>query len=1257
MYGHLKQIAMGCPHRYRLGRMTFDQQSIQFRAGDRLRRHIHQKTSKETVPMLCHYRLVLLALVLACVSWVTPSYAQQSLQREVGNVAIAERLLIDDDPWGARDLLEREKLQRPGDPEVTRLLGEAYGKIAQRLLADRSPGQALVFAGKALEIKPDQVDLEYVRARSHEALEATGQAIDRYEATLRLDPDFRDAEERLVYLYKMRGRARLQRSEMEPAKADFTAVLRFAAQDATANYFLGYIALQQGAFEQARAYLDLAMADEQLERMSQMYRGMVEAENRNWSETVEWMRKARNEESLRPQTDPYLTTALYNLGVAALREEDYPRADGFFQDVLRLVPDHKDSLFNLAMTWDGKGDKHRARDYFERVRGLEPGYRQVDQALANLNHRLGVEYFERNALERAHERLRASVELDGSRGESQYYLGRIHRLWNEPDTALPYFETAIGRGAYVLDARFQAGEIHFEKRQWNAAIGFFDRVVQQNPTYKSDAITEYLRESWWRLALADVQSERWSAAEQKLRTVLRYPPESSETRYWLGVAALRQDHYDTAITELERAIEAAPAHGDTKTALSEALYLRGSGAFSSQRYRDAERDLERAWEVTPRDKDVMYLLGQTRFERRNFPGAIALLEPLSTGDSPHRDSRTHLANAYAEYGEALRIDGNAAQSAAQFRKAVAIDANHLMAVYGLGLLADEGRRHAEAVRLLEQVHDRAPNYRRTQALLANAHWQLGSQAHGREQWNQSREHLRRVVQLNPAHGEALYYLGDIAIRQENRAEAKTYFERAISRDSRLVESHYGLGTIHFDEQNFSRAIDHFDEVAKRDPNYSNVTGYLRRAVRNEADQLYRDGMHRASVPYYERFLRLEPRDLNVHLRLAEIAEESGNVNRAIEWYDKAIPLIANTGDADSIRFKVAMLAYRSNQYARSLEYLQDVRTPEARELQGLIHLAEGRSARHAGRLGLAREHLAQGLRVLPEHAGMLYESGLVHLAQEEYAEATANLESAMAQDSSLDRIHELTGQAFRGVAAKAFAEERYDAAERAYKASQRHDPSIEADYHLGVLAFQRDNLGEALTQFEVVEAQDSGYRDLQSYLNQTVCGHGKARFEEKDYERARPLLERCVAFNPADRDVQYRLALLFFEQQRYEDARRRFRDVVLNAASSFPDARGYLVDTLYALERSAFDEGNYAEAKRLADEIVEQTPAHFRALMTRARNLEQLGELADAERDLIQVLDNRPAYDDAIEALDRVREKRQAKREQLEAEQAPDSMQ
>lgn len=141
----------------------------------------------------------------------------------------------------------------------------------------------------------------------------------------------------------------------------------------------------------------------------------------------------------------------------------------------------------------------------------------------------------------------------------------------------------------------------------------------------------------------------------------------------------------------------------------------------------------------------------------------------------------------------------------------------------------------------------------------------------------------KTVKYNPAHAEALGYLGIIMYHANQVKEAMGYLARAIRCDPRNYQAYYYLGRVYMDGRDFAKAITYF-EASQRSPEYR-VRAFLQKGncyremneFENAVDQ-YKKGIAAAGT-----------KDQSVMLAtkyaLASIYESRGKLAEAIELWE------------------------------------------------------------------------------------------------------------------------------------------------------------------------------------------------------------------------------------------------------------------------------------------------------------------------------------------------------------------------------------
>jgi len=187
---------------------------------------------------------------------------------------------------------------------------------------------------------------------------------------------------------------------------------------------------------------------------------------------------------------------------------------------------------------------------------------------------------------------------------------------------------------------------------------------------------------------------------------------------------------------------------------------------------------------------------------RRWPTDAALIHDLAVA------ARDAAATAAGPLAESLREEALRADQAA-----VAIDPQSATALNGLGLLAIDAGRPADAAKSFERAAALDPNNASYWANVGNARRAAGDRT-GAEQA------YRRALQVDPRHGDAANGLGVLLVEAQRPADAVPWFERAIAAAPDLVEARLNLGIALQQSGERARAADAYRKVLAAPPQYA-----------------------------------------------------------------------------------------------------------------------------------------------------------------------------------------------------------------------------------------------------------------------------------------------------------------------------------------------------------------------------------------------------------------------------------------------------
>jgi tetratricopeptide (TPR) repeat protein len=115
-----------------------------------------------------------------------------------------------------------------------------------------------------------------------------------------------------------------------------------------------------------------------------------------------------------------------------------------------------------------------------------------------------------------------------------------------------------------------------------------------------------------------------------------------------------------------------------------------------------------------------------------------------------------------------------------------------------------------------------------------------------KKYDDALENLRKALDVEPEHVEALYYTGVVYAAQRKPAEAAPFLEKARAKSPKDPAIAYQLGLAYFAQQQYERAQPLFEEVFKTNPELDGLgyyTGFLRYRNKDYRGALaaFRDG--------------------------------------------------------------------------------------------------------------------------------------------------------------------------------------------------------------------------------------------------------------------------------------------------------------------------------------------------------------------------------------------------------------------------------
>jgi Flp pilus assembly protein TadD len=319
-----------------------------------------------------------------------------------------------------------------------------------------------------------------IRARQNRLLEAET----LFLRALKKDNKFTGARMNLGYLYMLKrapDKAILQLNEVlavEPDNLEAKVILgdAYLAKNDLQKAEENYLAALDGRLDNAGALLGLA----QISRLK--------------GETKEPAIYLSRVAAL--TTDSKSPEFLYKFGLEAMRANLFDEAKSALQRAVELRPNEPSYVLALGIAWLRKTDLFEAEKLFRRV-----------------------------------------LEIQPTNGQAQLHLGYILMLQKKPAEARVWLEKSRRSGVDIPEVSYYLGLVAQDQGDDVRAIAFFQKAVQQLPTYAHPRIA---------LGSTYLRRKDYARAREELEAAVKLDPEEPSGHYNLALLYARTKQPDKA---------------------------------------------------------------------------------------------------------------------------------------------------------------------------------------------------------------------------------------------------------------------------------------------------------------------------------------------------------------------------------------------------------------------------------------------------------------------------------------------------------------------------------------------------------------------------------------------------------------------------------------------------------------------------------------------------------------------------------------
>lgn len=826
--------------------------------------------------------------------------------------------------------------------------------------------------------------------------------------------------------------------------------------------------------------------------------------------------------------------------------------------------------------------------------------------------------------------LKHALEIAPDQFWAHFNLGGIYQQQEENESALAEFEICVRLNPNYYPVHYRIGEIHLEQQNYAEALHAFDTARGLNrkweyPQYGIGLVRfaqgeiDRARETFENLTQ---RKKKFAPAYFKLGQVLategffdealeeyakgaQYEPYSAEVVYELAVIFEEKGNTDGAIKLYQRTLEIEPMHAKAHLSLGDSLYTAGDTTTALQHYREA-------LSLMPLMKDDFFEPLEPYFAGLMTANeAMPILEKamLVLPDDPR---------SYFYAGTVEADAGNAQEAIKHYEKTVQIieaDASYLQMELPLGNFNDIYLKLGELYHEQGDMETAVVYFKRALVLdpgLADRFISQGQQAFEEGNYHAAIEPLNTHLLLFPEDVGAVYLLGQSYEANGDTDAALTFYKRTLVLDSQRPDVLFKMVHIYRDGEAHQNAVDTLQKIIEIAPDtteahYLLAISYLTLAQPD------------AALSAFLATVQLNPDAVAAHYHAAILLEEHGEIDKAVEYYEKTIALDTTLLEDDIGRdlqsplpnieatevepfFRLGAIYRARNDEDNIIRVYQPALEiePAHAELQHLLAVIfEKRNER-----GLQNGLASYALKAI-HHYGLA----------NQYNPENSDWHYSYAR--LLDQHAETLGNGYHRYAEMAVKE---------YTATVALDPNyVDAYFYRGLLTFRYKQIGDTLYRYSQILEDFKQVAELQPRNREANYHIGVIYLEIDRQELAKKVFENMRSYAPEYRGIHLHLGEIAEWEQGWKEAIQHYEAEAKLIEQPAKDDDDIAIKTYQRLGNLYYAHAlDYNKAKEILEQALALDETHVPTLLNYASNLFSMDLLGAATEQFERVIQLEP---------------------------------
>ena len=464
---------------------------------------------------------------------------------------------------------------------------------------------------------------------------------------------------------------------------------------------------------------------------------------------------------------------------------------------------------------------------------------------------------------------RNAIERDPGDVEGRLLLAEIYTLGGNDGAAILEYEEILKIDPEQERVALVLISLLIKQKQFQSALHHLDKLIEDDPSL---VIAYYYR---GRIFL---ELGRYDEAEEAYGEAIRLNENMEPALFDLGSLYQMKKANEKAVEIYEKLLESQPSNALVRERLIGVYYQMGKNA-------EAERHMEEIKRGSAPGDPRRQSLGLIYLQQGMLDESIEELELILSGWPEDDKTRFYLATAYEEKGETDKSleqfrminPGSSYYTTAQIHIAYILNiqgkSDEAIEIVQRAIEGDPER--VELYLLLASFHETRQDYDKAMVALeagllrtgedGELHFRMGVILDKTGQKEESIAKMRKVVELEPNHADALNYIGYTFAEQGIRLdEAETLVKKALSLkpdSGYIVDS---LGWIYYQKGLYAKALKTLQRAVTLTPNDPAIMDHL-------GDAFFKTKAYEKALQAYEKALTLEsPTEEQIKKKIEEV---------------------------------------------------------------------------------------------------------------------------------------------------------------------------------------------------------------------------------------------------------------------------------------------------------------------------------------------------------------------------------------------------